>query len=438
MTRPESLLSFRKVPPAIYLALAISVASTLVLVIATLLTTGESYERFSQLQRWYLLDAGCDVASTLLVTLGLLELARRHVGPPRVMTQVGAWLGLLSVSWIAVRSLVVLFKTSPEHQQLVYDWSGRGSAVLLLAAAVLLTIGADAWRRTPLAAALLVLVAATSFSMPVIGKELWELIGRETGPRQLYALARVALYAVGMVFVAASLAGHGLDSTPEPRSAAAGFRLARGALVFRLLAAVLIAVIVVGGRSEGAAKVVAVAGPAVAVIAMTLFAIGLQRAAGAGLHGMPRLLLSLGAALTLWWGTIQLEQMMELVNALRDGLPGRRVMETMAYFSIAGPITATLGLALVGSAVASYAGNRGDLELRTAATGRTITFLLLTLGSIGLQAQLAKATSLGSALGIILFAAIAAIVALAVLVGLLDRAADSLDRLPEIPPARVL
>jgi hypothetical protein len=169
-----------------------------------------------------------------------------------------------------------------------------------------------------------------------------------------------------------------------------------------------------------------------------VFAIALQRVAGARAFGMPRLLLSLGAALTLWWGAIQLEQIAALLDLLKDSYRSEQAMRSMQWFSIAGPVAATLGMALLGSAIASFAWHRGDRELRSAATGHTIAFLAITLASIGAQSLLHEATSVVSALAMLVVASFAAIVGLLVLARLLARAAESIEATPELPPARVV
>jgi hypothetical protein len=163
-----------------------------------------------------------------------------------------------------------------------------------------------------------------------------------------------------------------------------------------------------------------------------------QGAARARLDGMPRLLLSLGAALTLWWGTIQLEQVTAILGALGNRFGGERALEVVQQFSVAGPIVATLGLALVGTAIAMFAGHRGDLELRQAATGRTTTFVVLTLAGIALPLLATRPTSPGSAVALVVFTVVPAILGLLALMALLARAAESVESEPGIPPARIV
>jgi hypothetical protein len=320
----------------------------------------------------------------------------------------------------------------------IYAWLGRGIGVLLLAGTVMLTLAAGAWRRVPLAAAGLIALEVTSYWVPVLGRQIADALGSDLSSRHLYGLVRYAVNVSATVFVVASLAAGGRDPAPDARTAAGGLRLARGALIFRIVAAIAIALLVVAGRSsEDAVKVIAMAGPSVVVIAMAGLAIGLQRVASARLDGMPRLLLSIGAALTLIWAAIQFEQATVLLDAIVDRFGGSHALEVVQYFSLAGPLAATLGLALVGTSIASFAGHRGEHALRASATSRTTTFVLLTLGSIAIP-LLARPTSPGGAIAVLLFAAITTILGLLALAALLAQAAESVESEPGIPPARIV
>ncbi len=435
---PGPAFSFRRLPLAIYVALGVNVVGALVVLIATLRSSGESFRRYEAIQRWLTLDGGCDVAAAILLPLGLLELARRHTGSQRVLAQVAAGLGFANLSWLLLQPLTLIFEPSFETLTAVYDWHGRGIGAIALAGAVLLTIAADAWRRVPIAAAGLIVIAATGPWVPGIGKTILGWIGDDLTSRQLYGIARLGVHVTALLFVLAALAAAGRDPVPEPRTAASSFRLARGMLLFRIAAAMAVAAVATTGPSGDAARVAAFAGPAVAVLTMIVFAIALQRIAGARVEGLPRLAFSLGAALTLWWGTIQFLQITALIGEMKDPYPSEQTLEAAQWFSIAGPIAVTIALTLVGSAIASFARERGDDELRSVATGRTVAFLTTTLGSIGLQAWLADATTPGGALLTIMLGAIGAVLGLAILAGLLGRAAEAIERSPGIPSARVL
>lgn len=440
MTAPRSgpALSFRNIPPAIHVAFGVTLVGLLVVAIAMMLASGEGYERFKDMERWWLLDTGCNVAYSILLGLGLLELARRQVGPARTLAQIAACLGFVSLAWVLHRPLLAYFEPKGDTLRLFYEWYSRVVGATLLSGVVVLTFAADAWRRVPIAAITLVVLGVTSYWVPGIGEAIREAIGDDPMVRQIYGLGRHAVHLAALLFVIAALAARGRDPAQDPHAAAAGLRLARGALVLRIAAGIAIAALAVGGRSEGAAKLLAFASPGIVVLTMVLLAIGLQRVAAAGLAGMPRLLLSLAAALTLWWSAIQLEQLSTLIGAMEDVYRAERALQVLQWYSIAGPVVATLGLALVGSAIVAFASRRGDAELREAATGRTITFVVTTLISIWIQSRLTEAPSRDSALTMIVFAAIAALAGLAALVGLLGRAAVSIEATSGVPPARVV
>lgn len=430
--------AFRNVPPVIYVAFALSTVGTIALALAMLLSSSNGRARFESLQRWWTLDLGCDAAAAILLALGLFELARRQTGPRRRLVQAGACLGLATLGWLAARPLIALAEPRGDKLSTIYEWLGYGTSLFALAGVVLLAFGADAWRRVPAAAIALVLLGVTAYGIPLLGRAIMKHLGDHEAQRQLYGLGRLGVSIVATAFVAATLAADGRDPAPDPRAAAAGLRLARGVLVFRLVAAILIAMVMVVGRSPSAAKFVAFAGPAVVVVTMVLFAVGLQRAAAARLDGMPRLLLAIAAALTLWWGAIQLDQLSSVLEILKHSYRSERAMQTLQHFSIIGPIAATIGLALVGTAISTFAARRGDSELRAYAYGRTVTFLVLTLSGVGLQAYLTKATSLSSLLMMVLLAATATIAGLLVLASLLLRAADAVEAEPGLPPARLV
>lgn len=441
MTRsppPGPRCSFRNIPPAIHVALGLGVAGSLTVAAAMLLAAGELHERFLASERWFLLNIACHAASTILFALGLLELARRHVGAPRALTQVAAALSLANLTWLVIPPLIAAFDPRGDHLVLVYEWIGRGVGASMLVAVVLITIAADAWRRAPIAAAVLVALGVTDYGIPVIGPAITDLVGLEPGPRQVYGLGRLGLHVVATLFVVAALAAGGRDPAPDPRAAAASLRLARGMLILRLMAAITVTAFLLFDRSRAAALVVGIGGPAIAVITMLVFGIAIQRVASARTADLPRLLLSLGAALTLAWAALQLQQATAALGALKDAYEADRATKIAQWYSISGPVVATLGLALIGSAIASFAGRRGDLELRAFATNRTVTFVVATLAGVGLQSLLPRATSVGSALAMGVFAATAAIVGLVALAGLLDRAARSIEATPGLPPARVV
>lgn len=438
VTAPAPSRSFRQIPPAIYIALAAHIAGATANVIAMQLASGSYIERILATRRWQLLYQGCNIVFAILLALGLAELARRLTGRSRALTRAGAYVGLTGLLWTVAWPLVDILDPSFEQVRRIQEWLSFAVSLGVLVSAVLLTLGSNAWRRAPAAAALLVAIYATGYGIPVIGPAITAALGGDPMTQQLHGLARIVLHAIAVLPIAATLAASGREPPPEPRAARAGLRLARGVLLFRVVAACLISVLLVGGRSPGAAKIVQLGGPAVVAITMLVLAIAILRVAHARVMGLPPVSLSLGAALTLGWGTIQLQQLSTIVRSLRDSHLRDEALAISGWFSIAGPLAAALGLALVGSAIAALARSRGDHPLRDAATSRTTCFLVLTLASVGLSTQLAKASTLSGLLAVGLLASLLGIVALGALVGLFERAAEALTAEPELPPARLV
>ena len=127
----HSLHSFRQIPPAIYLALAANLGGTLTSVTATLLASGDRGERFMAVRRWYLFDAGCDGAAIILLALGLAQLARRLTGRARALTLAGAYLGLVSLTWIAIRPALAILDAGHQTERRVYEWGGGVTKVFV-------------------------------------------------------------------------------------------------------------------------------------------------------------------------------------------------------------------------------------------------------------------------------------------------------------------
>jgi hypothetical protein len=394
--------------------------------------------RLADLQRWYLMRGGCAVVAAVLAGLGALELARRVTGRARTLTQLGAALWIASAAWPLARA-VVLASASGESAARALPWVGAGLEVLALTGSVVVALGAGAWRRAPLAAAALVIADAASPGLPGVGALIFELVGLQ--PERLLALelARTLLSAAGLLGVAAALVRCGPPPAPDAAAAARGLLAARSALLFRVAAAAILTPIVVTGRSEDVARAVGVAGPAIVVIAMAWLAIGLVRAASMRVAGLPAGRLVLGAALTLWWGAVQAQQLTVIAQALRGPASVTRDLIAVAqHFAILGPLVVTAGLALVASAIGALAAHRADAALREATAARASILVVATVASAGLQLQVPTAASLGVALGLVAIATGLAIAALVALVGLLGRAAAALEAEPSLPPARVV
>ncbi|MBS1121786.1 MAG: hypothetical protein H6Q90_4014 [Deltaproteobacteria bacterium] len=429
--------SLRDVPAGIYLGLGLSLVASFVQVIATSFGDGDSIELYlSGTARWRMLETGTFFAKTLLLSCGLLELARRHRGPGRALTRVAAGLLLANLLWIVAGAAITLIQ--PSDVRTFYDWFGRGIGMLSLAGIIMLTIGADAWRRVPLAAAAILLLQVTSYWIPGLGGWISRELGDHFALRHIYGFAREGLTSSALVFIAAALAAGPRDLAPDRRAAAGGLRLAYGSLMFRLVVALPIAMMAmaVATRSAGLVKLVVVGGPLVVVGTSIVFALGILGVAGSRIVGLPRIRLYVAAAILLTWTGIQLDVTSAVYASLQDGRSAARGREMATLFSVLGPLAAALAIALVGSAIASLASSGGDARLSTAATTRTGAFVVLSMLAVGIPAL--PESSLPNPLVLGMIVAVAGVIALAVFAGVLRRAADHVDAGPGLPPARVV
>jgi hypothetical protein len=425
-------LDFRRVPAIAYLGLAASLASSIVFAIAFIAATGEPYERFAALHRWELIDSGCSVVQAVLVSLALFELARRS--PRRRLAIAAAWLALGSLLYFVLTISFNLIQ--PRDFESLYDWFSRAIGVTTLAGAFVLIATADGWRTAPAAAAVLIVLHLTSYWVPGVQSALRAVIGDNFTGYRLYAIAREAIAAGCTLALLAAIATAARPAAADTAAAARGFRLARGALVFRMVAAFAIAFLIFGARSPGAAKFAVIVGPLIIVATTFVFAIALERAAREDV-GLPRVRLAVGVGLTLWSAAIQLFQVSALYEMI-TGDRGERAQETAQLLSISGPVAATIGIALIGSSLAAFATARNHAELAQSARARTIAFVVASLGSVWLQTLLAEARSLNMLLVIGLTAAAIAVIALAMVAGVLRMAAEQLETAPGLPQARVV
>jgi hypothetical protein len=427
--------TLRAVPATIYLALALDLASVIASVVARVVMGSEpSSESIEASTRYHLLSSACSFAGTLLFSLGLLELARGVAGAPRTLARVAAALFLVTTAAGLGYALVDLKSFGDlEAWRAAHQWIGRSVALVSIAAVVLLVIAADGFRRVPVAAIGLCVLLATGRFIPFIDELIYEPLASHPTMHYLYSIARMVAFIACYAFVAGAIAAsaRGIE---DPTGAATGMRLARGALIARVIAAIVLAFLPLGVRSPGTFKLVLFATPVLACATLIVVVIGISKIAASRLDGMPRIRLAVGAAAIAWWCGIQIQQVLGLVRSLEHGSYGR-FAEGLQLFSIAGPIAATLGIALAGSAIASFAANRGDASLASAASSGTYTFAALSLGSLAVAHI--PPTSLTQAVMLVLFAASLSIASLVVIARLFGRAADELLGSP-LPPARIV
>jgi len=421
-----------EVPPTLYIALGLQLVGTLTFLVANLANGASEFsmEIFEATYRWRLLEQACWAASSILLPLGFLELAKRCSGPPRALGIVAASLMFASVSWVPFQILVAWIQPqSPD----IFDWFGRLTGITSLATILLMTFAADAWRRVLPAAIVLLLLVCTSGWVPVIGHAIGDLL-HSWQVRTVYGSVRTVVYVGCYALIAGALAARG-HLAPDRRRGASGFRIARGALLFRLYAAAaLVLAVLVAIHSPEAGTLFVVGAPLVAVVTMLVFSIGLVRAAASNVDGIPRVRLALGAATSLWWLAIQVDQLMELYDSSRGH---DRTIDHTTVFSIAGPIIATIGLGVVASGIAAFATRRGDATLASSLTARAAAFVVLSLVGIGVQSLGSVSMSAATAVTLVVLSIGLGIASLVVLAGVLRDAARLVERVP-VPAARIV
>ncbi|MGN6109949.1 MAG: hypothetical protein ACTHU0_32890 [Kofleriaceae bacterium] len=390
--------------------------------------------------RWSLYSTGAGFVENAMLAYGLAELSRRMEGRARTATRIAAAMFSVMFFWSLVRDAVVMH-SGPSTAAAIWDASRIGGGALYTAAIVLLATASNGWRRAPAIAILGIAALFLRGWLPVIGPALQQALFSDR------TVATLVLTAVGPVpgIAIALLAALVVRSTPDPiadRSRFAdGLRLAARSIQFRMLGAVVIALVSVSmmkSGGPGTMKFVMVVGPAVLLLSMIACASGLHLAAQSRLEGVPVVRLCLGAAATLWWVGVQSYQLTWMYRALTVEGERRFALAVIEPWSTSGPVIAMGGLVLVGTGIVSFATARGDAALRQSAWTRTLVCVLLFAASIAMQPQLMKATSLSSFLSMLVALTALAVGSLVAISSLFSRAAASLGELPAIPEARVV
>ncbi|MEJ7601022.1 MAG: hypothetical protein WKG01_24165 [Kofleriaceae bacterium] len=419
--------------------MGLGVAGTLVVTIALLAASGEDYGRYGEARRALMFDGAAQSTQVILYSLGLFALAKRYVGAPRLLAQVAAWLMFAGLAWLVMNMVWNLFR--PAGAREAYKAVGLIQSLVLLAASILLTIAADAWRRVPVAAAGLIVLQLTSYSFPVIGELIGKAIDGDVLIQRLYITTREVLTGLSLLFVAGALAAGGRAQPENPAVAARGFRLAYGVLIARVLAAIYMVLVGFAAvRSPETAKLLALTGPLVLIGTQLVLAIAIAWISVTRVDGMPRFRIGIAAAGLFWYAMLQLEGLPELVRGLWGGYDGRYGGELRPtdMFSVVGPIVSILSLALVGSAIISFASQRANAQLGTAATSRTVGFVVVSLSAVALPSFVSAIRTPSSSLMLALMIGVGGVVALLLLTGLMRKASEAVEALPGIPAARVV
>ncbi|MGE0867182.1 MAG: hypothetical protein AB7P03_01375 [Kofleriaceae bacterium] len=442
MTPTLTRRCFHAVPLTIYVALLIGVISQALGAFAWLGVGDDLFSHREALRRVNLIATGCYFVSTVMFALGTFELANRSPGRARTVGKVAGWLSLVALATF-LRPVSELFVDDIESRMSMLQWIGRALGVLGFAAALLFTIAADSWRRAPVASVLLVVVHLTSWWVPYLGEALSDLLGAgsiATLTRYRFCMLGWSVAeACALLFIASAMAARGCEPTGDFPVAIRGLRLARGALLYRLMFALAIALLALSAQSPSGQVILMFAAPIVAIVTMGLFAAGTLRAASARLDGMPRLAVVLGTTLVLLQCGVQLNQVANLAGSVSSDLRFRDA-DDLAMFSVLGPVIATLGMAMIGVAIGVFASRRDDEGLWSSAAQRTIGFVLLSLFSIWVQSRLPETRSHSKTIVMLLAAAAANVFSLVSFAGLLGRTANRIAEMvtPEIPAARVV
>ena len=383
----------------------------------------------------------CSVVEMAFVTIGVFELARRGRGRARLLLHVAGALQLALTAWFVARPLVEL---AVDRDMATLDAIYRQSAIATgLAAsllAILLTVVARKHRGAVVLGAFALLLMLTRGWFPGIGDVVYDWLGADPTLRELYWAVSAFGWSLAIFGLCFYVAKDALPDTPDPAAAASGFGLLATALQFRIVAAIVIALLgVTMVQSAAAAKVVLVGGPLV-ILATTFAAVlGILRTARSRLDGLPVCRLAVGGALVLWYGALQLEQVNSIAQLIGpiDYGTSRMDTELAQGWSIVGPLIAAAGFVLVGSAISAFAGARTDHALRESASLRTRLFVILSASAVAIQSQLGNVESRERFLVLMFAAAAAAIAALVAFARLANHAARAIDAAPTLPTARV-
>ncbi|HET9484099.1 MAG TPA: hypothetical protein VFO79_09095 [Xanthomonadales bacterium] len=415
----------KRVPAAIVVGLVIGVAGS---VVSALANFGEP--EFQSIARAQLARFAAAVAEFVLVALGLFEIARRASGRVRSASRVAAGLLLVVTAWYLARPLLDVLVDEQKLWVLeVFRWGFFASGLCTLIAVVVLGVVA----RAPIAVLAAIAVLARGW-IPYVTDELHIWLFENRQAAVAYWLVEELLFAVGLLGVSAAVAKQAPPSTSDPQMAVGGFHYVGNGLRIRIVGAIVFAMLAMS-QVRGIGLSIVIGGPLVVVVTLAIVAVGCVRVAHADVAQMPRWRLAIGGGLSLWWAVVQYEQ---IAHVFRDHRVITGASEAFAHaWSIAGPLIATAGLALVGSAISTFAHARTNDELRESASVRTLLYVVLSASAVGIQTQVWKAETRDGFFALTLVAACAAIAALVSFAGLAKQAADAIGAGPTLPPARV-
>lgn len=388
--------------------------------------------------RYFLISNGIATCGTLLVAMGLGELALRL--PERQAA--GARMAMIAYATLAVLSLTsglvdLISSEMLHHSDTVWKVESYIYFAVYLTAGAGVLLAANAFQRAlPLAIVFLVLIVL-SVPPAFLGEKLSELFGGKY--RYIYVALRVAYLA--LLFVLAQQAAQ--SSTRDlPSEPTAPLALMGSALRTRLVAMcvlVMFTVFAMGGRNLAMMKVALVLAPLITIASFMVFAVGaLQagRASGEPKHTVPFAFAGGAAAWCAGVTSLQTPSMFSMLSR-SDSYMAERSREMATALSIVLPLVAILSVVIALAAVGSFVRDKGHAVADSIAS-RTTAFVLLMLGSVLLQQYaVPKARSVNELLVLSVLATIAGVVALVVAANTFKRAADATST-HALPTATVL
>jgi hypothetical protein len=417
------------VPIPLLVGVVVGICGSAAVAMASLATD----DGFEGLMRWLTFSHGCSVAETLCTAIALFAVAKRAVGIPRVVALIAAWVSVGLLGWLCLQDVVMALEPSQSSYRYLVGYGWKMFGLAHIGVMVLLGVASRVWTRSwwvIVLAGLGVLASFLTTSVPVIGPLLRDAVGDSLGV--YYPLRDIAL-AAGLLAMVHAILREVPPPTPEPQLAALAFRRAAIALMGRIVAAIVLAVLGIGLiRSTGAIKALVLLAPAITVLMTLMFAWAMLDVERAALAEMPRVRLTIGAALLAWSAGIQLQQAAETYSRLGDSGFG-----PSEQWTIVAPIVAVVGGIFIVSAIYSFAVSRGNERLRASAGARGPIYAILSLAPTLLPLAMAGAHSAGAIIGLAVIAIVCAIAAIVALAGLMSLTAEALGHAPVLPEARL-
>jgi hypothetical protein len=198
--------------------------------------------------------------------------------------------------------------------------------------------------------------------------------------------------------------------------------------------------LMLGKSGEGAEGIFKLATISVAVVNAISFFIVARGALTILVRDVPALWATLGAAANLWCLGVTIAQLPTTYRLLYGDREefgfGGSLADKAQQLAIIAPLVAIAAIAIIATAIAGFAANRGLDQLRAEAQGKGLGFVMLMLAAIGIQQWLLpEQTSEGSVMFFLAAAAACSLGATILMARLCTRAADSLHAETPLPTA---